>query len=64
MKNFISKKLIMKTMNKLYPNAFLSGKFNCSHRKIVIPIFKQKLRALLTINLVPTLSTLGKDFRT
>lgn len=53
----------MKTMNKLDPNAFLSEKFNRSHKKIVILIFKQKLKALLTINLVPTLSTFGKYFR-
>ena len=53
----------MKTMNKLHPNAFLSVKFNRSHKKIVIPILKQKLKALLTINLVPTLSTFGKYFR-
>ena len=62
-KYFISKKLIMKTKNKLDPNAFLSEKFNRSHKKIVILIFKQKLKALLTINLVPTLSTFGKYFR-
>ncbi len=63
MKYFIRKKLIMKTMNKLVANAFLSEKFIRSHKKIVILIFKQKLKALLTINLDPTLSNFGKYFR-
>jgi hypothetical protein len=62
-KYFIRKKLIMKTINKLDPKAFLSDKFIHSHKKIVILIFKLKLKALLTINLVPTLSTFGKYFR-
>ena len=50
-------------MNKLVANAFLSEKFIRSHKKIVILIFKQKLKALLTINLDPTLSNFGKYFR-
>jgi hypothetical protein len=63
MKNFISKKFKMKTISKLDANELVSDNPPISQKKIVRPIFKEKLTMLFTINFDPVLSVFVKTLK-
>lgn len=60
MKNFISKKFMKKTISKLDANELFSDNPPISQKKIVRPIFNEKLTKLFTINFDPDLSVFVK----
>lgn len=60
MKNLTTKKLIMRTINKLVAKALFSDNPINSQKKIVRPIFKEKLTKPFIINFDPDLSVFVK----
>ena len=63
MKNFISKKFMMKTISKLDAKELFSDNLPISQKKIVRPIFKEKLTMLFTINFDPDLRVFVKAIK-